>query len=181
MSADLSPAPALVKLSHVKTNSMGTFDHSEGNNRSYNLPVKQYQANYNAPTLGDILRGADTVTSITINPSLLHKLSDSGIQVSDSPGTTALNLQRESPLGVQVSPTSYNTLLSATGNERPQNNKSASSTSVKSKASIIDETESISETMKLKGNKYQIKDSSIKDKNNNGNRKGTSNFIVDNK
>lgn len=160
----LSSVPALLKLSHVKNDPMGTSDHPEQTKASYNLPVKQYKANYNAPTLGDILRGADTVTSITINPSLLSKLADSEFKVSD-------NFQKESLLGIQAAPT-YNSLLTSSGNTRPATNKSTSSISVKSKTPVNEDSESIAESMKLKGSKYHVKDDRPKDKNNNGSRRG---------
>jgi hypothetical protein len=80
MSAYLSSIPVVLKLNHAPRDSMGPFKHEDGNQKTYNIPLKQYQANQTnkTPTLGDILR--DTITSIAFDSSVLHKFSDSSQQ-----------------------------------------------------------------------------------------------------
>ncbi|XP_076087201.1 uncharacterized protein LOC143057717 isoform X1 [Mytilus galloprovincialis] len=168
----LSSVPAVLKLNHAPRDSMGTFNHDDGNTKSYDIPLKQYKANYNTPTLGDILRGADSITSITFNSSVLHKITDSGqddVHIGKSPSTAS----RLSPYRNIASP-SYNTLLTSAANARPAvYNRSAGSS--KNENQIIEDSESLPDSMKLKGSKYKVKDnnsSGSKESKNHLSKKG---------
>lgn len=148
----LSSVPAVLKLNHAPRDSMGPFNRDDGNTKTYDIPLKQYKANYNTPTLGDILRGADSITSITFNSSVLHKITDSGQDgLRESPSTAS----RLSPFRNIASP-SYNTLLTSAANARPIYNRSAGSS--KNENQIVEDSESIPDSMKLKGSKYKVKD-----------------------
>ncbi|XP_052083009.1 uncharacterized protein LOC127720464 [Mytilus californianus] len=150
----LSSVPAVLKLNHAPRDSMGPFNRDDGNTNTYDIPLKQYKANYNTPTLGDILRGADSITSITFNSSVLHKITDSGQDgLRESPSTAS----RLSPFRNIASP-SYNTLLTSTANARPIYNTNRSAGSSKNENQIVEDSESLPDSMKLKGSKYKVKD-----------------------
>lgn len=172
MSAYLSSVPVVLKLNHAPRDSMGPFKHEDGNQKTYNIPLKQYQTNQTnkTPTLGDILRGADTITSITFDSSVLHKFSDSSQQDKlESPSIVS----RDSPFVIKdtyytigeapAKDSSYTNLLTSSANARPSHIKSAERI----------ESDNLTELMKLKGSKCKMKENSTKDsKNRIVNKKG---------
>lgn len=188
MSAYLSSVPVVLKLNHAPRDSMGPFKHEDGNKKTYNIPLKQYQTNHTTPTLGDILRGADTITSITFDSSVLQKFSDSSQQDKLESHST---VSRDSPFVIKDTyytigeapdkdSSSYTTLLTSSANARPSHIKSPES--VTSQNQISEDSDNFTELMKLKGSKCKMKENSTKDsKNRIVNKKGnnfTNTFIV---
>lgn len=179
MSAYLSSVPVVLKLNHAPRDSMGPFKHEDGNKKTYNIPLKQYQTNHTTPTLGDILRGADTITSITFDSSVLQKFSDSSRQDKLESHST---VSRDSPFVIKDTyytigeapdkdSSSYTTLLTSSANARPSHIKSPES--VTSQNQISEDSDNFTELMKLKGSKCKMKENSTKDsKNRIVNKKG---------